>query len=110
MVNYSASSLDATFRALADPTRRAMLSRLSERESTVTELAKPFPMSLPAVTKHLGVLRDAGLVTQNREGRFRRCRLDPQPLREAGDWIAATRKFWDERLDALAAYLEEDDQ
>ncbi|MDQ3987543.1 MAG: metalloregulator ArsR/SmtB family transcription factor [Actinomycetota bacterium] len=106
MVNYSARSLDATFRALADPTRRAMLSRLTEGEFTVTELADPFPVTLPAITKHLGVLKDAGLVTQTREGRIRRCRLEPEPLQEAGAWIAATRRFWNERLDALAAYLE----
>jgi DNA-binding transcriptional ArsR family regulator len=108
MANYPATVLDATFAALSDPTRRAMFERLAQGECSVTELAAPFSMSLPAITKHLHVLKRAGLIEQRKEGRKRPCRLAPTGLRQAGAWIAAYRKFWDTRLDALADYLEED--
>ncbi|HET7191042.1 MAG TPA: metalloregulator ArsR/SmtB family transcription factor [Pseudolabrys sp.] len=106
---YYKPSLDQTFAALADPTRRAMLARLSEKESlSVSELAKPFSMSLPAVMKHLGVLSDAGLVGREKSGRIVSCRLRAEPMREANDWLNRYLKFWTERLDRLAAFLEED--
>ncbi|MBI3705062.1 MAG: helix-turn-helix transcriptional regulator [Rhizobiales bacterium] len=109
MVYYSRQQLDLTFSALADPTRRALLARLSERDSlSVSELAKPFAMSLPAVMKHLGVLSDAGLVTRNKEGRVVSCKLRAEPMREANDWLNRYARFWNERLDRLAAFLEED--
>jgi DNA-binding transcriptional ArsR family regulator len=107
MVYYS--PLDRTFAALADPTRRALLERLSETDSvSVSELAKPFAMSLPAVMKHLDVLSDAGLVTRNKTGRTVSCRLKAEPMRDANDWLNRYQKFWTERLDQLAAFLEED--
>jgi DNA-binding transcriptional ArsR family regulator len=106
---YYQPSLDRTFAALADPTRRAMLARLSEMESlSVSELAEPFSMSLPAVMKHLGVLSDAGLVGREKSGRIVSCRLRAEPMREANDWLNRYLKFWTERLDRLAAFLEED--
>ena len=89
----SAATLDATFAALADPTRRAILARLALGETSVGELATPFAMSLPAVSKHLGVLEGAGLLTRERDGRVRRCRLEPGPLHSAADWIAQYRRF-----------------
>ncbi len=107
MVKYSHQALDATFAALADPTRRAILARLALGEVSVSDLARPFEMSLPAVSKHLSVLENAGLVSRAREGRVRRCRLTGTPLREAADWISTYRRFWEEQLDALARYLEE---
>jgi len=107
VVKYSQQALDATFAALADPTRRAILARLALGEVSVSELARPFEMSLPAVSKHLSVLEDAGLVSRERQGRVRRCRLTGVPLRAAADWISTYRRFWEERLDALARYLEE---
>jgi DNA-binding transcriptional ArsR family regulator len=97
--------LSATLFALADPTRRAILSRLAEGEATVGELGKPFAITPPAVTKHLRVLREAGLVTQGRKAQFRPCRIDPRPLREVSVWIEAYRKLWDQRLDRLEDYL-----
>ena len=101
--------LDRTFAALADPTRRALIAQLSERESlSVTELARPFAMSLPAVMKHLDVLSDAGLVTREKTGRTVACRLRAEPMREANDWLNRYQRFWSESLDRLAAYLEED--
>jgi len=106
---YYQPDLDRTFAALADPTRRAMLARLSEKESlSVSELAEPFSMSLPAVMKHLGVLSDAGLVGREKSGRIVSCRLRAEPMREANDWLNRYLKFWTERLDRLAAFLEED--
>jgi DNA-binding transcriptional ArsR family regulator len=107
MVKYSHQALDATFAALADPTRRAILARLALGELSVSDLARPFEMSLPAVSKHLSVLENAGLVSREREGRVRRCRLTGAPLRGAADWISTYRRFWEEQLDALARYLEE---
>jgi len=109
MVYYSRPNLDRTFAALADPTRRAMLARLSEKEDlSVSELAKPFSMSLPAVMKHLDVLSQAGLIGREKTGRIVSCRLHAEPMREANDWLNRYQKFWTERLDRLAAFLEED--
>jgi DNA-binding transcriptional ArsR family regulator len=99
--------LSTTFSALADPTRRAILARLSLGEASVTELAEPFEMSLPAVTKHLKVLERAGLISRSRRAQWRPCTLEAGPLREINDWIAEYRKFWEERFDRLDAYLRE---
>lgn len=100
-----ADHLSATFAALADPTRRAILLRLADGETTVTELAAPFDMSLPAVTKHLKVLQAAGLVRQTRDAQRRPCRLHAPPLLDASNWIAQYRKHWEANLDRLDAYL-----
>lgn len=97
--------LSATFAALADPTRRAILARLSLGEATVTELAEPFDMSFPAVSKHLKVLERAGLVARGRDAQFRPRRLQPEPLRAIDTWLETYRAMWDERLDRLEAYL-----
>ncbi|MEE8110868.1 MAG: metalloregulator ArsR/SmtB family transcription factor [bacterium] len=106
MVKYSSHSLDGTFSALSDPTRRSILARLAQGESTVTELARPFIVSLPAISKHLRVLEAAGLLIRKRDGRIHRCRLNAKPMKDASDWITRYRQFWEERLDALAEYLE----
>lgn len=111
MVKYkvkakSHASLDLVFGALSDPTRRALVERLSERPASVGELARPQSMSWPAVTKHLQVLERAGLVARRREGRVHRLSLRPEPMREAEAWIERCRVFWDGRLDALERYLE----
>lgn len=100
-------TLSTTFAALADPTRRAILARLASGEASVKELAEPFEMTLPAVTKHLKVLQRAGLVTQGRRAQWRPCRLDAAPLRDVADWIEPYRKFWEESFDRLDAYLKE---
>lgn len=99
--------LSCTFAALADPTRRAMLSRLSEGEANVSDLAEPFlqEMSLPAVTKHLKVLENAGLITKGRKAQWRPCQLNGEPLREAVDWMEQHRIAWEDQLDRLGAYL-----
>jgi DNA-binding transcriptional ArsR family regulator len=108
MVYYS-PTLDRTFAALSDPTRRGLIAQLSEREAlSVSELAKPFAISLPAVMKHLDVLSDAGLVTREKTGRTVSCRLRAEPMREANEWLERYQRFWSESLDRLAAYLEED--
>lgn len=99
--------LSSTFAALADPTRRAILSRLAGGELSVSELAKPFRMTPPAVTKHLKVLQRAGLITQSREAQWRPCKLKAAPLKEAADWVEQYRKFWEERFDRLDEYLTE---
>ena len=99
--------LDLTFAALADPTRRAILARLALGESSVTELAEPFSMSLPAISKHLKVLQRAGLITRGREAQWRPCRLEAEPLKDAADWLEHYRKFWEQSLDRLDAYLKE---
>ncbi|TWC63206.1 helix-turn-helix transcriptional regulator [Herbaspirillum sp. SJZ099] len=99
--------LSATFAALADPTRRAILARLAAGETTVNELAAPFDMTLPAVTKHLKVLEGAGLITRGRDAQRRPCRLAAQPLQEACDWIEKYRIYWEQRFDNLDAYLEQ---
>lgn len=104
MVNYS-RRLDAVFQALADPTRRAMVAALARGQASVSELARPHRMSLPAVMKHLGVLQRAGLVTQRKSGRVRRCRLAARPLQQAQAWILQYRAFWESQFDALDRYL-----
>ncbi len=103
----STEVLDRTFAALADPTRRAILTRLAAGEASVTELAAPFEMSLPAVSKHLKVLERAGPVSRTRRAQWRPCRLDPAPLKEAADWIEEYRRLWEERLDRLDGYLQD---
>jgi DNA-binding transcriptional ArsR family regulator len=103
----TADVLSLTFAALADPTRRAILARLAAGESSVTDIAKPFQMTLPAVTKHLKVLQRAGLITQGRRAQWRPCRLEAQPLRDVADWVEQYRQYWDERLDRLDDYLRE---
>ncbi len=102
-----ADRLSATFSALADPTRRAILARLAAGETSVTELAEPFDMTLPAVTKHLKVLQRAGLIARGREAQWRPCRLAAKPLRDVSDWVERYRQFWDERLDRLEDHLRE---
>ena len=99
--------LDRTFSALADPTRRAILARLSEGEASVTELARPFRMTLPAVSKHLKVLEQAGLIARSRERQWRPARLEAQPLRDVAEWAERYRRFWEERYDRLGEYLDE---
>ena len=99
--------LSNTFAALADPTRRAILARLATGEASVTELAEPFAMSMPAVSKHLKVLERAGLIARGREAQWRPCRLKARPLKEAADWLEGYRRFWEESLDRLNDYLHE---
>jgi DNA-binding transcriptional ArsR family regulator len=99
--------LDMTFAALADPTRRAILARLAMGETSVTELAQPFAISLPAISKHLKVLERAGLITRGRAAQWRPCRLEADPLRDAADWLEHYRRFWEQSLDRLEAYLKE---
>ena len=106
MVKHSTETLDFTFAALADPTRRAILERLSFGDSSVTELAAPFDVSLPAISKQLRVLERAGLLTQEKDGRVRRCRLEARPMKEAVEWIAQYQKFWEDKLESLANFLE----
>jgi DNA-binding transcriptional ArsR family regulator len=100
-------NLTATFSALADPTRRAILARLSRGEANVGELAEPFRMSLPAISKHLKVLEKAGLISRGREAQWRPCRLEPQPLREVDEWLTLYRRFYDDSFDRLGDYLGE---
>ena len=100
-------SLSATYAALADPTRRAILARLSKGEATVGELAGPFAISAPAITKHLRVLMGAGLISQGRNRQFRPCRIEPAPLKQAADWVSQYRALWEGRLDRLDEYLRE---
>src|SRR5436305_2739275 len=99
--------LSATFAALADPTRRAILARLAGGEATVSELAEPFALSLPAVSKHLKVLQRAGLIEQGREAQWRPCRLQAAPLRDAADWVEQYRRYWEESFDRLDDYLKQ---
>ncbi len=101
--------LDRIFAALSDPTRRAILERLARGEATVTELAEPFEMSLPAVSKHLRVLESAGLIVRQREGREHHLRLAAASLKNAADWLADYRRFWEEQFDSLAGYLAEEE-
>mgnify|MGYP001291977984 CR=1 FL=1 len=103
----SADQLDRTFAALSDPTRRAILERLARGEATVTELAEPFAMSLPAVSKHLKVLERAGLIARGREAQWRPCRLDAGPLASAADWLEQYRQFWEGSFERLDEYLQE---
>jgi len=99
--------LSITFSALADPTRRAILARLISGEASVTELAEPFEMSLPAVSKHLKVLARAGLISRGREAQWRPCRLAPGPLKDAADWLEHYRRFWEQSFDRAGDYLDE---
>jgi DNA-binding transcriptional ArsR family regulator len=109
MVNYQSNSLDRTFAALADPTRRALIARLGEQDGlSVSELAQPFPVSLPAIMKHLDVLSDAGLIARAKTGRTVACRLTAAPMEQAIGWLNRYEKFWSARLDRLAAFLEEE--
>ena len=101
------AALDSTFGALSDPTRRAIVERLTRADASVGELAEPFDMSLPAISKHLTVLERAGLVERIKEGRTRRCRLVDEPMREALEWIASYGRFWEEQLDSLERLLAE---
>lgn len=103
----AADQLSTVFSALADPTRRAILERLRRGEATVTELAEPFAMSLPAVSKHLKVLERAGLISRGREAQWRPCRLEPRTLQPAAGWLDAYRRLWEESLDRLDEYLRE---
>jgi len=103
----TAERLSSTFAALADPTRRAILARLTAGEANVTELAEPFAITLPAVSKHLKVLERAGLIARGREAQWRPARLDAGPLKEAADWLEGYRRFWEERLERLDDYLQE---
>lgn len=107
MVKYAVEPdrLSATFAALADPTRRAILSRLSNGAATVTELAAPFDISLPAVSRHLKVLERAGLIARGRAAQWRPCRLNTAPLKDVDEWVERYRRLWEERLDRLEAYL-----
>lgn len=99
--------LSATFSALADPTRRAILARLASGETSVTELAKPFQMTLPAISKHLKVLENAGLISRSREAQWRPCKLEADPLGEVADWVEHYRRYWEHSLDRLGEYLQE---
>ena len=110
MVKYNPTALDTTFTALADPTRRAILARLALGECTVGELGRPFPMSAPAVSKHLRLLEGAGLIERRRAGRTQRCRLNAPALDQAIDWITTQRRFWNESFDRLADHLAEQKQ
>ncbi|MEV7986590.1 metalloregulator ArsR/SmtB family transcription factor [Micromonospora sp. NPDC085948] len=101
----TADPVDAVFAALADPTRRAILARLATGAATVNELAAPFPISVQAVSKHLAVLERAGLIVRTREAQWRRCRLDPAPLRTLAEWLDQYRRLWDDRYDTLDTYL-----
>jgi DNA-binding transcriptional ArsR family regulator len=103
----SPDRLSNTFIALADPTRRAILARLTSGEASVTELAKPFQMSLPGISKHLKVLEHAGLITRGRQAQWRPCRLQAGPLKDVADWLEHYRSFWDESFDRLDNYLSE---
>lgn len=105
MTIQNEDELSLTFAALADPTRRAILARLAQGEATVNELAAPFNLSLPGVSKHLKVLQHAGLISQGRRAQWRPCRLEPTRLKEAADWIDTYRHIWDQRFDRLDEYL-----
>jgi DNA-binding transcriptional ArsR family regulator len=109
VTNHPSVKLDRVFAALADPTRRAILARVSRGEATVGELAEPFAMSRPAISKHLDVLERAGLLHRIPDGRVNRCRFDPTELRGAAEWMDLYRQYWEAQLDALAAYLERED-
>jgi DNA-binding transcriptional ArsR family regulator len=107
MTALSIDPLTSTFAALADPTRRAILAKLSSGEASVTELAEPFAMSLPAVSKHLKVLERAGLIARSREAQWRPCQLEAGPLKSVADWIEHYRRFWNDSFDRLDDYLQE---
>jgi DNA-binding transcriptional ArsR family regulator len=101
------TQLDLTFAALSDPTRRAILSRLARGEASVTQLAEPFDLSLPAISKHLKVLQKAGLISQGREAQWRPCRLEAKPLKQAAEWIDHYREYWEASFDKLDSYLQD---
>jgi DNA-binding transcriptional ArsR family regulator len=107
MVKYSDTRLDLTFGALADPTRRAILARLASGDRSVTDLAKPFELSLPAISKHLKVLERAGLIARGREAQWRPCQLKAAPLRDVAAWVEHYRAFWEQSFGRLDAYLDE---
>jgi DNA-binding transcriptional ArsR family regulator len=109
MVKFYEQALDRTFQALADPTRRGLLARLEVEALSVSDLAKPLPMTLPAVMKHLDVLSDAGLIHRGKVGRVVTCRLSPEPRREAMAWLERYQRFWTDNLDRLAALVEADE-
>jgi DNA-binding transcriptional ArsR family regulator len=106
-MDMNTDSLSTTFAALADPTRRAILARLAVGEATVSELAAPFDMSLPGISKHLKVLQRAGLIEQGRQAQWRPCRLAPAPLREVAGWVEQYRRHWEESFERLSDYLRE---
>ena len=106
MVKYYTDTLDVTFMALSDPTRRAILMRLSENEYCVSELAEPFDISLPAVSKHLRILENAGLILREKQGRVHNFQLDAGPMQDAASWIEKYRIFWEKQFDSLEQYLE----
>lgn len=106
-VSLKEDQLSITFAALADPTRRAILAHLSQGEASVTELAQPFEMSLPAISKHLKVLERAGLITRGREAQWRPCRLEAEPLKDVDQWLVQYRQFWEQSFDRLDDYLKE---
>jgi DNA-binding transcriptional ArsR family regulator len=103
----TSDALSATFAALADPTRRAILSRLASGEASVTQLAQPFEMSMPAISKHLKVLEHAGLISRGREAQWRPCRIEAAPLRDISEWVEHYRRFWEQSFDRLDDYLQE---
>ncbi|MCG8603896.1 metalloregulator ArsR/SmtB family transcription factor [bacterium] len=105
MVKYYTHSLDTIFMALADATRRAILTRLAHGETTISELAQPFNISLPAISKHIRILENAGLLVRRKDGRKFRCRLAMEPMKEAADWIETYREFWEAQFDSLDKYL-----
>jgi DNA-binding transcriptional ArsR family regulator len=105
MMEMEADQLSVTFAALADPTRRAILARLAHGEATVTDLAAPFDMSLPGISKHLKVLQRAGLIEQGRQAQWRPCRLQPEPLRGVANWVGQYRRHWEESFERLDTYL-----
>ena len=107
MAQTTPDRLTNTFAALADPTRRAILARLMSGQASVTELAEPFQMTMPAVSKHLKVLERAGLIARGREAQWRPCRLEGEPLRDVAEWMEPYRRFWDESFDRLDEYLQE---
>lgn len=110
MVNLPAAGLDSTFGALADATRRGILAQLVNGETSVSDLAAPYDVSLPAVSKHLRVLEQAGLILRQKRGRVHLCRLAPEPMQNASEWLERYRRFWDVQLDSLKRYLEEEDR
>jgi len=107
MVKYSELDLDATFAALSDATRRGILARLAQGEASVSDLAAPYDISLPGVSKHLRVLERAKLIARRKDGRIHRCRLVAEPMKDAAEWIERYRQFWEQQLDALARFLAE---
>lgn len=107
MQQQQADQISLTFAALADPTRRAILAKLAKGEASVTELAEPFKMSMPAISKHLKVLEKAGLIARAREAQYRPCRIEGAPLKQVSDWVEKYREIWEQRFDRLESYLQE---